>query len=509
MSSFFSSLRLRLLCLALLALLPAAGLALYSGFEQRRMAAQQAHAEAQRLTRLTSASIEQTIASANQLLVALAHLPEVREERAGSSSAIFANLLREHPTYANLGLVAPDGHLVASGVPFTGRMDLSDRGWFRRALAQRGFVVGGYQIGRVTRRATLNVACPVRDAGGRMRGVVFAAIDLGYLNGYAARTELPAGAALMVVDRRGVILARYPEPERWVGRLLPEAPSVRAVLAQGAGTAVVRGLDGVTRLWSFNPIPGGPEASAYVAFGLSRDAAYARADRVLRQSLLVLAAVLVLALLAAWAGAKLFILRRMDALASTTERISRGDLAARTGMSGKGDELDQLGCALDAMAASLRSGRATRNRRRRRCARASTGSAASPTARRCCCGSRTRAWRAPSSTSPCSTSRDAAWRKWPATDGSRVCIPTTGRDCSAWRSSRTARSSRSRSSTVCAATMACTAGCWTRRCPSSPPRALSPATSVRAWTSPSAVRWRKRCARARSASRPTWTTARR
>ncbi len=353
MSSFFSSLRLRLLCLALLALLPAAGLAAYSGFEQRRIAAQQARLEAQRLTRATSASIEQTIESSHRLLVALAHLPEVREERAENTGAVFASLLREHAIYANLGLVAPDGQLAASGVPFTGGMDLSDRGWFRRALAQRGFVVGDYQIGRVTRKATLNVACPVYDAAGRVHGVVFAAIDLGYLNGYAARTELPAGAALMVVDRRGVILARYPEPERWVGHLLPEVPSVRAVLAQGAGTAVVRGLDGVMRLWSFNPIPGGPEASAYVALGLSRDAAYAQADRVLRQSLLVLAMVLVVALLAAWAGARLFILRRVDALAKTTERIRGGDLAARTGMSGKGDELDQLGRALDAMAASL------------------------------------------------------------------------------------------------------------------------------------------------------------
>ena len=74
----WASVRARLLLLILMAILPALGLALYTGLEHRQIAAVQAQQEALRLTRIASNDHEGLIEGARQLLVALSSLPAVR-----------------------------------------------------------------------------------------------------------------------------------------------------------------------------------------------------------------------------------------------------------------------------------------------------------------------------------------------------------------------------------------------------------------------------------------------
>ena len=58
---------------------------------------------------------------------------------------------------------------------------------------------------------------------------------------------------LTVIDRRGTILARYPQ-EQWVEKRLPEAEIVKIVLAKGEGIAEAVGIDGVPCLFAFTPL---------------------------------------------------------------------------------------------------------------------------------------------------------------------------------------------------------------------------------------------------------------
>jgi signal transduction histidine kinase len=60
-----------------------------------------------------------------------------------------------------------------------------------------------------------------------------------------------------------------------------------------------------------------------------------------------------LALAAAWVGADVFILRRVNALVRATKRLSTGDLSVRTGLPPGQGELSQLAQAFDDMAAAL------------------------------------------------------------------------------------------------------------------------------------------------------------
>lgn len=82
-----------------------------------------------------------------------------------------------------------------------------------------------------------------------------AGLDLSWLNGLLAESHLPEPPAVAVVDAAGQILARYPEPKKWVGRSFPDAPFVRAALSQQQeGTLEGSGLDGTPRLFTFTPL---------------------------------------------------------------------------------------------------------------------------------------------------------------------------------------------------------------------------------------------------------------
>ena len=56
---------------------------------------------------------------------------------------------------------------------------------------------------------------------------------------------------MTAVDRNRTIIARYPTQSAGSDKQLPEAPLVRAMLTQHEGTAELRGVDGIQRLYAF------------------------------------------------------------------------------------------------------------------------------------------------------------------------------------------------------------------------------------------------------------------
>jgi signal transduction histidine kinase len=347
------SLRTRLLLLVLLAVIPALGLALYTNLEERELRKALVQEHAMRLSRLVSADYERLIDDAQQLLVTLAQLPAVHGLNRTACNALLADLLAQRSSYANLGVIDDDGNVFCTAVP--GQVYLGDRVYFRRALETRDFAIGEYQIGRLTHKASVNFGYPVLDDSGRVQAVVFAALDLAWLNKLAGQAGLPEGTMLTVTDRNGRILSRYPDDGKWVGKLMPETLVLNAIQTQkGNGTADAPGTDGISRLFSFAPF-GGPAQSgdAYVSVGIPATVAFAGVNQMLARNLVMLGIVAGLALAAAWVGGNLFIVRQVQALVGATKRVAAGDLGVRTGLSHGQGELSQLAAAFDQMAESL------------------------------------------------------------------------------------------------------------------------------------------------------------
>jgi PAS domain S-box-containing protein len=355
---FFAGLRGRLLLLVLLAVIPILGLTLYTNIELRRLVVADVKKETLRLARFAASSQEDTIKDIRQLLFALAQLSEVHDADPAACSALFAQLLRQYPQYAQLGVVALDGHVFCSALPADGQLNMADQAFFQRTLQTGDFTLSDYQDYQsepISGKATLSFGYPVLTETGQVQAVVFASLDLAWLNQLAAEAQLPEDSTFTVIDRNGTILVRYPDPDNWVGRTVPESPIVKIVRSeQDEGTAEAVGVDGTQRQYAFTPLQITPgERDVFVSVGIPTTLAFANANRVLTQNLVVLGLVTLLTLTAAWYGSHLFVLRQVNGLVEATKHLSAGNLTVRTGLPYKHGELGQLAQAFDEMAGSL------------------------------------------------------------------------------------------------------------------------------------------------------------
>ena len=347
------SLRFRLLLLVLAAVLPLLGLVLLNTAAQHRQATAEAEANVGRLAQLAAADHRQHAESAHLLLAALASVPELFGTDVQACHQVLRSVLEASPRYANLGVISPNGLLVCSALPFEGSVDLSDRPYFRQAVATRTLAVGEYQVGRVTDRPTINCGYPVYAEDGRLRSVIFAALDLGWLTDFARDAPLPPSSALLLLDRQGTVLLHFPNAE-FVGTSLAQTGLWREVQQRQEGPFAARGLDEVERLYSVVPLfLHESQPAAFLLVGVAREAVLAEVNAFLRRSVTALTVVALLASALAWTVGDLTLVRRLRALAAAARKIAAGDLGTRTGLPHSSDELGELTRAFDDMSASL------------------------------------------------------------------------------------------------------------------------------------------------------------
>lgn len=345
-------LRARVVALVIIAALPVMTLIVLNALAQGRAAESAAKREILQLSSIAAANYEGLLRDAHRLTRVLARLPEIRRD-GGRCRAALNELLNGDARYANAGVFAPNGDVVCSRVPLKSRLNISDRPYFQRALAHRRFTVGDYIIGRISGRAIVVLADPVVDRAGKVKSVLFLALDLAWLNRLAERAKLPPGSTFTLLDRNGVVLARYPNPKSWVGHKVPAAYYAMATRSPPR-VAHAHGLDGIERLYSFTTLRGPDDNHAlYVGVGVPSATAFAPARRVLKWNLVVFALATFATLVLAWIGSRVLVLARIETLVETARRIAGGDLSARTGIRGGVREIRELATTFDDMAEAL------------------------------------------------------------------------------------------------------------------------------------------------------------
>ncbi|MBD2314319.1 response regulator [Desertifilum sp. FACHB-1129] len=346
--------RVRLIGLVLIAVVPALGLILYTASFQRQQASLEAKINLMRLAKLVAANQTQAIEGARQLLIAIAQLPEVQQGNWNACNQIASNLIEQYQSYVALGVLDPQGNVRCSSIPLSQPINSADRLYFRQALATQQFAVGEYQVGRVTGKPSVNFGYPVYTDNQTLIGVVLAGLDLTWFHELATQVDLPRGSILSVIDRQGTILIRQPDPENLVGRAFPEAELIQTTLREREGTIETQGFDGVERFYAFTGVETPTQdQGVHVVIGIPRSVALQDANRLLVQNLIGLGFVTALALLAAWAGSDLFLLRYLQSLLQTTQQLHNGELGARTGLPHHWGELGQLAAAFDLMAEAI------------------------------------------------------------------------------------------------------------------------------------------------------------
>ena len=354
MPSFFYSLRIRLLLLVAICILPALGLALYTGLAQRKMAEGNAKQLALQLARETARRYEFLVARSGEFLQDFVQHPEIRGD-AAAGTTLCMNLLKSHPEYNNIGVAGIDGVVRFTGRVETVPVNISSRLYFKRVLKTNGFSPGEYQVGRITHKEGVGFGYPVPDATGGVQAVAFCVLNLDWLDALLTEARLPKNSTLTLIDGNGMVLARHPESRKWVGRAAPDGSVVKTILSSTeAGTDIGRGVDGVQRLFGFVPASSGARAPGlYIAVSIPSAVAFAESNKIVQRNLLCLIVVALLAILVARMLAEQFILRPIHALVRATKRLAVGNLSARVAVRGRRGELGQLAGAFDEMAETL------------------------------------------------------------------------------------------------------------------------------------------------------------
>ncbi len=346
-----SSLRLRALIPVMLAILPLLGLILYSYFNQRQAAIHEVQRDELVAVRNLAAAKETAINNARNLLVTLARTPEVQHLEPQACHDLFAELLKEIPYFNTIGVTNADGKLVASAPAVPDPITYADRPWFQKVKQTRGLVLGETVLGRISGKFGNNLSWPIIDSAGRFQGAIVTQFDLDWLPGLLAKDDFPPTTALVLTDTSRKVLWRYPEPEKYLGKMLPAA-FFKPMDVSDEGIASGGGLPGDPRLFAFARLAP-PWNNLYMTIGLPMDWAVAPVNRSLWRNLIFLGLVALFSITAALSGIEVLVLRPVKRLQGVTERLAAGDMTVRSGLQGQQGELGFLAHSFDQMAATL------------------------------------------------------------------------------------------------------------------------------------------------------------
>lgn len=257
-----SRLLTRLILLVLLAVVPALGLTFYISSISRRDAATDATQEALRVAQLASADEDQLIERTHQLLITLTQFSEVHSNNLYTCNTFLDRIRLQYPLYTVIGLINSSGYASCNSPPIQRRLYLGDRPYFQQVLHTHSFAIGKYQIGRITSKPSINLAYPILSNKGLVEAVIYAGLDLSWLNQLARSAQLPPGTSLTFIDRDGTILASNCSPQIWAKKSVVDTPLYKTIVAYGGeGTAELYDVDGKERLYAFTRLRGTPDGS--------------------------------------------------------------------------------------------------------------------------------------------------------------------------------------------------------------------------------------------------------
>lgn len=360
------SIRKKLQVLLLVVLLPAFGVIVVTGLNQRRSEIADARSNALLMVKSLTAQQEQIAAATKTMLTLLAQLPEVRSVDAKRCNELFAEMHRRFPIYSVMLAATPDGNVFAASMPFKpGTINLADRKHIRDAIRTRDFSVGEYIVGRVSNVRSLNYTYPAFDNKGRLVAIVIAGFNLDEYGPFLASIHPPEGFAVSIADWKGVRLFRTPEtPITAPGNPLPA--DLFQFVSHGSryGSYERVSQDGVPRIYAFSQVRLREDLPPYLymVVGIPRDPIIRNANLRMLKNLSVLGISTTLAAITVWLFARYVLIKPMNRLVTATRLFGTGATGVRTGVPHTSDELGQLAQSFDNTIALLEVRDAERSR---------------------------------------------------------------------------------------------------------------------------------------------------
>lgn len=351
------SLSSRLFLVTAVALLPAVAISISNVMTVQRDRTADLHADALRTAELVSLEVEQTLGGLESVLRTLAAAPVVRTSDPACNQ-LLADAVGSVGFIAEIHIVNLDGSIRCASVP-PATIDRAPAELLAQANADKPRA-GEFHQSASDGAPRLPLALRIGDGPGQMPGVAVAHLDLVWMEQRLQRRSLSPGNSLTIVDRTGTILARVPEPERFVGtQIRPEFMPLLEEMQPGSMDVVSQ--DGTPRIIGYFP-PAANASGLYVSAGYSIAEGLETMRTVALQALGLALLGTVLAMILAFYTARVFIARPVGVLIDTITAWRNGDTRARTGMNADNGEIGDAGAALDAFMAEVLTNRDARKK---------------------------------------------------------------------------------------------------------------------------------------------------
>ena len=328
---FAHSLRFRLILLVLLATLPSLGLLLITAAQQRDDAREAGQDEALRIARLVAADQNSVSGQVELVLGTMSVLPEFRGNAPQTCNAMLQTLTSSsvEPVQSGesrdlrvdgasfLRVVVVNNEFDAFCVGPAGDDEVSAEDL---TLVHSAFDRGGLVRGNLRTSATGSLvatyAMPLSRDDEMGRRVILATLEIYALSTFAREANLPADSFLLVFDEEGTLEQRYPAADDDVsGISLVGTPIVNTTIGvaapnddppeQSVEVDDEEYVFATDDFWS--PSPDGGLKLSYALVGFPESIVVERANEKFNENLGKLGIAAIIALIAAWVGADLFV----------------------------------------------------------------------------------------------------------------------------------------------------------------------------------------------------------
>jgi signal transduction histidine kinase len=350
------SLRARLYLLVLAAFIPMSALIFYTAEEQKRIEVDAILNNAILLAHAAANEEHQQLESTHNLLTAISEFLLRTDLQTAKENNFFANLLKQSQGYVDLGVLNPDGKLLSSARGVPPIKGSTQPAWFFRCVEEKNFNMGDYTVEHISHEAVLYFALPVLDKHNQINAVVFAAINLNWMNRsiYKSFPELPKGSTLIQIDDSGGILTYKPNLHKWTEPVNFDQSLLQWILKRETGVKKFIGDDGVSRIYAFAPVPSSLKARRlYISLEIPQKIAFAASERIFTRNVILFGFFTILAVFMVWWASDVLVLRQVNTIVQASQRLAKGDFTTRIEPIRGSDELSHLAWVFNDMATAL------------------------------------------------------------------------------------------------------------------------------------------------------------
>ena len=290
---------------------------------------------------------------------ALSALPQVQSRNPVAVNALFSELLRKNPQYANIAICDKSGLVWASALPEGERVSVADRRFVREAFRTGMFSSGEYIVGRILKKPAISFGYPVKDVANEVTAVIGIVLNLEYAQGMFDKLDLPSGASYALLDHQGVILTRNINDPLTKG-LVGQRDTVKELFTGMKAppeetTFQAMGNEGKFKLGAYRRIrlPHEAEPYMYVRASIPLSSAVAAANAAMFRNLATFVSLFLTGLFLAWFIGKRVIVNPLMMLKGAAGQLAAGADTVNVASVVTGGELGELARAFDDMAETL------------------------------------------------------------------------------------------------------------------------------------------------------------